>query len=184
MGELWLVRHGQTAWTQSRQHTGRTDIALTPDGEDQAKSLRPRLDRDFALTLTSPLQRAHRTADLAGLNAQPDDRLVEWDYGHAEGRTTAELAAERGGWSVWTDDTLPETPEQVGRRCERVLEDVAAALETGDVCLVGHGHALRVLAAVWLGLPAADGRRLSLSPASISVLGHEHDWPVLRSWNT
>lgn len=184
MGELWLVRHGQTAWSQTGQHTGRTDMALSTAGEDQSRSLRPRVDRDFALTLTSPLQRASRTAALAGLAAEPDDRLVEWDYGHAEGRTTAELTAERGEWSVWTDDSLPETPGQVGQRCAQVLKDIAPALETGDVCLVGHGHALRVLAAVWLDLPATDGRRLSLAPASISVLGHEHDWPVIRSWNT
>lgn len=184
MGALWLVRHGETAWSLTGQHTGRTDLALTAEGESQASALRPRLAREFALVRTSPLQRASRTAALAGLTADADDRLVEWDYGHAEGRTTAELAAERGGWSVWTDPTLPETPEHVGQRCEQVLEDVAAALELGDVCLVGHGHALRVLAAVWLGLPAIDGRRFVLAPASISVLGHDHDWPVIRSWNT
>ncbi len=184
MGELWLVRHGQTAWSLSGQHTGRTDLPLTPEGEAQARALAPRLDRPFTAVLTSPLQRAARTAELAGLAAVTDDRLQEWDYGHAEGRTTAELAAERGGWSIWTDPDLPETVVQVGRRAESLLESVSVALEIGDVCVVGHGHALRVLAAVWVGLPAADARRWALSPASISVLGHEHDWPVIRTWST
>jgi len=184
MGELWLVRHGETAWSLTGQHTGRTDISMTDNGEQQARELAPRLARPFALVLTSPLQRAARTAELAGLAARPDERLVEWDYGHAEGRTTDELSQERGGWSVWTDATLPESPADVGRRCAQLLESIAAALETGDVCLVGHGHALRVLAAVWLGLPAVDGRRFALSPASVSVLSTEHARPVIRTWNT
>ena len=184
MGELWLVRHGQTEWSQTGQHTGRTDIPLTPDGEQQARALRPRLARPWSLVLTSPLVRAARTAELADLDARPEPGLVEWDYGHAEGRTTAELSAERGGWSIWTDPDLPETPTDVGERAERVLESVAPALEEGDVCLVGHGHGLRVLTAVWLGLPAVDGRLFALSPASVSVLGSEHDLPVVRQWNT
>jgi probable phosphoglycerate mutase len=184
VGELWLVRHGETPWSITGQHTGRTDLALTPQGEDQASSLAARLARPWSLVLTSPLLRAARTAELAGLVATPEDGLMEWDYGLVEGRTTAELSTERGGWSVWTDPALPESPEQVGSRAERVLEQVAAPLEAGDVCLVGHGHALRILAAVWLGLPAAAGRMFALSPASVSVLGHEHERPVMRSWNT
>ena len=184
MGELWLVRHGETPWSITGQHTGRTDLALTTKGEAQASGLAARLTRPWSIVLTSPLARAARTADLAGLAATPEDGLMEWDYGPAEGRTTAELSAERGGWSVWTDPALPESPEQVGARAERVLERVAAPLESGDVCLVGHGHALRILAAVWLGLPAASGRMFALSPASVSVLGLEHDRPVMRSWNT
>ncbi|MCU1672233.1 MAG: Phosphoglycerate mutase [Frankiales bacterium] len=184
MGELWLVRHGETPWSLTGQHTGRTDVPLTPHGEVQARELRPRLDRPWSLVLSSPLVRAARTAELAGLHPVLEDRLMEWDYGHAEGRTTKELSEERGGWSAWTDDTLPETPTSVGERAERVLEDAAPALEAGDVCLVGHGHALRILAAVWLGLEPIDGRLLALSPASVSVLGHEHDLPVLRRWNT
>lgn len=186
MGELWLVRHGETPWSRSGQHTGRTDVPLTPYGEEQARSLRPRLDRPWALVLSSPLVRARRTAELAGLHAVDEPDLAEWDYGHAEGRTTAELNREHettGGWSIWTDPELPESPADVGVRAERVLELAAPALEAGDVCLVGHGHALRILAAVWLGQPAIDGRLLALSPATISMLGHEHGLPVIRRWN-
>ena len=184
MGELWLVRHGETPWSKTGQHTGRTDVPLTPRGESQARDLHDRLDRPWTLALTSPLVRARKTAELAGLAALDNVDLVEWDYGHAEGRTTAELNRERGGWSIWTDDDLPETPDDVGRRAEQLLELVAPALDAGDVCLVGHGHALRILAAVWLGLPPIDGRLLALSPASVSVLGHEHELPVIVRWNT
>jgi len=183
VGELWLVRHGETEWSRTGRHTGRTDVPLTARGEEQARSLRPKLDHAWSLVLTSPLQRAARTAELAGLPAVPEAGLLEWDYGAVEGRTTKELRAERGGWSIWTDGTLPETPDDVAERAERVLEHVAPALEAGDVCLVGHGHALRILAAVWLGLPGVDGRLLALSPATVSVLGHEHDLPVLQRWN-
>jgi broad specificity phosphatase PhoE len=184
VGELWLVRHGETPWSKTGQHTGRTDVPLTPHGEAQARDLRARLDRPWTLVLTSPLVRARKTAQLAGLSAVENDGLLEWDYGHAEGRTTKELNHERGGWSIWTDHELPETPEDVGVRAEGVLELIAPALEAGDVCLVGHGHALRILAAVWLGLPAVDGRLLALAAGSISVLGHEHELPVIVRWNT
>jgi broad specificity phosphatase PhoE len=184
MSELWLVRHGETPWSLSGRHTGRTDVPLTTLGEEQARRLRSRLDRPWSLVLTSPLVRARRTAELAGLDAMVDPDLCEWDYGHAEGRTTAELIKELGGWSVWTDTSLPESADDVGQRAERLLELVAPALAAGDVCLVGHAHALRILAAVWLGLPAADGRLLALSPASVSVLGHEHELPVVTRWNT
>jgi probable phosphoglycerate mutase len=184
MGELWLVRHGETHWSKTGQHTGRTDVPLTAYGEQQARGLADRLDRPWSLVLTSPLVRASRTAELAGLVAVADDDLVEWDYGHAEGRTTEELNREYGGWSVWTDRDLPESPDDVGRRADRLLELAAPALEAGDVCLVGHGHALRILTAVWLGLPPVDGRLFALSPASVSVLGREHGLPVITRWNT
>ena len=183
MGELWLVRHGETPWSKAGQHTGRTDVPLTPHGEKQARGLRDRLHRPWSLVLTSPLLRARRTAELAGLEAADEDGLMEWDYGHAEGRTTADLTRERGGWSIWTDDALAESPDDVGVRAEHVLELIAPALDVGDVCLVGHGHALRILTAVWLGLPAGDGRLFALSAASVSVLGNEHALPVISRWN-
>ena len=133
MGELWLVRHGETAWSQTGRHTGRTDIELTARGEQQATALRPRLARPWAAVFTSPLQRAARTAALAGLDATVDDDLREWDYGPAEGLTTAELSTD-GPWSVWADPPLGETVQDVGRRVAAVLARVP--LDRGDVCLV------------------------------------------------
>ena len=112
------MRHGETHWSKTGQHTGRTDVPLTAKGEQQARSLQPRLDRPWSLVLSSPLGRASRTAELAGLSAVPEDGLLEWDHGAVEGRTTKELRAERGGWSIWTDDTLPVTPDVVAARAE------------------------------------------------------------------
>ena len=180
MGELWLVRHGQTEWSRTGRHTGRTDVDLTAEGEQQAAALRARLDRPWAAVLASPLLRAARTAELAGLVAATDDDLQEWDYGPAEGLTTAELSVD-GPWSVWSDPPLGESVEDVGRRCAAVLGRLPLA--EGDVCLVAHGHLLRILAAVWLGLPPRAGRLLVLSPAHVAVLGHEHDTKVVLSWN-
>jgi probable phosphoglycerate mutase len=176
---IWLVRHGETAWSKTGQHTGRTDLPLTAEGEAQARRLAPRLRREWALVLSSPLQRAWRTAELAGLSPEPEPDLMEWDYGHAEGLTTAQLSAERP-WRVWEDATLGETLEEVAERCRRVLAKVPA---DGDTCLVAHGHLLRVLAAVYLGLEPTEGRHLVLEPCKTGVLGHEHEWPALRSWN-
>ncbi len=182
--ELVLVRHGQTEWSRDGRHTGRSDIALTPEGEADASALRPRLDRPFGLVLSSPLQRAARTAELAGLTAKVEPDLVEWDYGPEEGRTTAQARETRPGWSVWDDVGLGETLEQLAVRSRRVLARVAPVLEDGrDVCLVGHGHALRVLAACWLGLPPGTGQQLVLSAGSISTLGREHGCPAVLSWN-
>ena len=179
---ICVVRHGQTAWSQTGQHTGRTDIALTDEGEAQARSLAPRLRRDWAMVLASPLQRAWRTAELAGLQPTPDPDLVEWDYGHAEGRTTEQLRAEAGGdWSVWDDPHLGVSLEDVASRVRRVLDRVPPE---GDTCLVAHGHVLRVLTAVYLQLPPAAARHLVLDPASTGELGHEHDWPALHRWNS
>lgn len=180
MREIWLVRHGTTEWSKTGRHTGLTDIPLTPEGEDQARGLAPRLDRDWALVLSSPLERAARTAELAGLHPELDNDLMEWDYGPAEGLTTAELSADKP-WSIWDDVPLGETLAEVATRCARVLDRLPAE---GDVCLVGHGHLLRVLTAVYLGLVPRDGRHLALSPGSVSVLGTEHDYPVVRRWNT
>jgi probable phosphoglycerate mutase len=183
--ELWLIRHGETEWSASGRHTGRTDIPLTEEGIRQARALgRYLAGRPFALVLTSPLSRAADTCRLAGYGsvARPSEDLLEWDYGQAEGRTTAEMRAERVGWSVWTGGPPGgETVEEVGRRTDRVI---ARALEaSGDAALFAHAHVLRILAARWLGLPPDDGRLFVLGPASLSVLGWEREIRVLSRWN-
>lgn len=185
MAEIVLVRHGQTEWSREGRHTGRSDIPLTADGERDAAALAARLERPFGLVLTSPLQRAARTAELAGLAAQPDPDLVEWDYGPEEGRTTAQARETRPGWSVWHDEGLGETLEQLADRQRRVLERVRPVLDEGrDACLIGHGHALRVLAACWLGLAPGVGQQLVLGAGSLSLLGQEHGSPAVLAWNT
>lgn len=192
MGELVLVRHGQTEWSRERRHTGLTDLPLTEEGERQARALRPILaERRFELVLASPLRRAGHTAELAGIGgavAHPD--LVEWDYGAYEGITTTEIHHGRPGWNLWTDGVPPgppehpgEGPDQVGARADRVLEYLEPARERGDVALVAHSHLLRVLTARWLGLPASGGALFRLDTGSASTLGLEHDRHVMTSWN-
>ncbi|MEU7057614.1 histidine phosphatase family protein [Streptomyces sp. NPDC046197] len=194
MGDLLLVRHGETEWSLSGQHTSHTDLPLTQRGEEQAKSLAPLLtDRTYALVLTSPLGRAVRTAELAGLTgAVADPDLHEWDYGAYEGVTTREIHRTRPDWDLWTDGVPPgpqggpgESPQQVGRRADRVLAraDAALADRTGDVVLVAHGHFLRVLTARRLGLPPAQGRLFQLATGTVSRLSTEHGWPVIAEWN-
>lgn len=191
-GELTLIRHGETEWSASGQHTGVTDIPLTPAGEHQVNRLRPLLDgRRFSLVLTSPMLRAKRTAELVGLTdfeVEPD--LTEWDYGGYEGRTTDEISAELGRpWRIWTDPvpagaTPGETVQQVAQRADRVLARVKPLLSQGrDVALVGHGHDLRVLAARWLELDPRAGALLALSAGSLSGLGYEHERPVIVYWS-
>lgn len=185
MDELWLVRHGETEWTVSKKHTGRTDVELTAAGEQQARELEPVLaQHSFAAVFTSPLQRARQTAALAGFeDAQIDPDLHEVDYGEYEGRTTAEIREERPDWLLWRDGSPGgESMEQAGSRADAVL----ARLEVidGDVLLFGHGHFSRVLAARSLGLPASEGRLLMLGPGSISVIGHEHGARAIRTWNS
>ncbi|MET8946436.1 histidine phosphatase family protein [Streptomyces sp. NPDC004542] len=195
MGDLLLVRHGETEWSRSGQHTSWTDLPLTQHGEEQAKSLAPLLTgRTCALTLTSPLGRAVRTAELAGLHgAVPDPDLREWDYGGYEGITTADIHRTRPHWDLWTDGVPPgpeghpgESPTEAGRRADRVLSRLAAALsgDGGDVVLVAHGHFLRVLTARRLGLPPADGRLFQLATGTLSRLSTEHGRPVIAEWNT
>lgn len=190
MAELVLVRHGQTEWSADGRHTGRTDVPLTPDGERDAALLRERLAaRDFGVVLASPLQRATRTASLAGLDAELDEDLMEWDYGPEEGRTTDQARQTRPGWSVWDGTGLGETLDQLAARQQRVLARVRPVLdgslgEPADVCLVGHGHALRVLAACWLGLSPGVGQQLVLSAGALCTLGFEHGSPAVLSWNT
>lgn len=179
MADIWLVRHGETEWSRTFQHTGRTDIPLTAAGEVMATELGPRLQRDWALVLASPLQRAWRTAELAGLKPEAEPDLMEWDYGPAEGKTTHEMSVE-APWRVWDDVPLGETLEEVADRCRRVLKRLP---EDGDSCLVAHGHVLRILTAVYLGLDPRDARHFVLEPAGIAVLGHEHEWPAIKGWN-
>lgn len=190
MGEVVLVRHGETEWSRAGQHTGVSDVPLTPTGEEQARALRSALGfRTFALVLTSPLQRAARTAELAALpDPLPEPDLREWDYGSYDGRTTAEIRTQQPGWTVWDGGTPDgETAAEVGARADRVLDRVRAQLAEGDpsadVALVGHGHALRVLAARWLDLPAHCGCLFRLDTATVSVLSEEHSRPVIRRWN-
>ncbi len=186
MGEIVLVRHGETEWSRDGRHTGRSDVVLTPLGAQQARALGALLHgRRFVAVLTSPLSRARETARLAGLvDAQTDTNLAEWDYGAYDGRSTAQIRTERAGWDLWRDGVVDgETVDDVGRRADDVLARVRPCLADGDVALVGHGHALRVLAARWLGLPAQGGRLLALDTATMSVLGHEREREVLRTWN-
>jgi probable phosphoglycerate mutase len=193
VGDLLLVRHGETEWSRSGQHTSFTDLPLTGAGEAQARSLAPLLaDRAFALVLTSPLRRAAHTAELAGLTgAVRDPDLHEWYYGGYEGVTTDEIHRTRPDWDLWTDGVPPgpdghpgETPGQVAERADRVLDRVAPALERGDVILVAHSHFLRVLTARRLGLPPREGRLFRLETGTLSRLSTEHGRPVILEWNT
>jgi broad specificity phosphatase PhoE len=192
MGELILLRHGETEWSLDGKHTGRTDIPLTARGEAAAKALEPLLSRrGIAAVFTSPARRAVTTAAFAGLsNAQPDPDLWEWDYGGYEGLTTPQIQETRPGWYLWRDGVIPgdathpgETIEQVAQRTERVLARVAPLLADGNVALVAHGHVLRVLTACYLRVPPADGRLFRLDTGTISTLGTEHAEPVITSWN-
>ena len=183
--EVVLVRHGETDWTRTRQHTGRTDLPLDEEGREQARPVGDALrGRTFGLVLTSPLRRARETAELAGFLAVAQDRedLAEWDYGDYEGRTTKEIRAERPDWSLWHDGVPGgETPTDVGRRTDRVIDEIRVA--GVDTLVFGHGHQLRVLAARWLGLEPADGRLFVLGTATISVLGYERETPAILRWN-
>lgn len=183
--ELWLVRHGETAWSLSGAHTGRTDIPLTDDGRARARRIHEYLaGKQFSLVLTSPLQRAMETCRIAGFGdaAQIDDDLREWDYGAYEGRTTKDIQKEIPGWSVWTGH-IPEgeTLGQVAGRANRVI--ARAAANGGKVALFAHGHILRVLAACWIQSPAVTGSRLALGTGAVSTLGFEHETRVITLWN-
>ncbi|OLC49552.1 MAG: histidine phosphatase family protein [Chloroflexi bacterium 13_1_40CM_2_68_14] len=184
---VYLARHGETAWTISHQHTGRTDLPLTMGGEAEAVRLGERLQgMSFAAVFTSPLQRAVRTCELAGYRsvAEVEPDLLEWNYGAYEGRTSDEIYAERPGWQLFRDGCPGgESPEQVGARADRVIRRVR---EIGrDVLLFSSGHILRMFAARWLGLEPGAGRYFLLGTASLSAVGYEHDRsePVIRLWD-
>ncbi|MFD7432316.1 histidine phosphatase family protein [Streptomyces sp. NPDC059818] len=195
MGELILIRHGETEWSRNGQHTSHTDLPLTPLGERQARALTLLLaDRDIALTMVSPSVRARRTAELAGLAApRITPELREWDYGGYEGITTHDIHLTRPGWNLWTDgvtagpDAHPgETPAEVGERADRVLAEVGEAAERAggdDIVLVAHSHFLRVLTARYLGLTPAEGTLFQLATGAVSRLGREHGQPVITAWN-
>lgn len=186
--EIWLLRHGATEWARSGRHTGRTDLALLPEGEEEARRLAPLLAAQrFDAVLVSPLQRARRTCELAGLGAQAEisDDLREWEYGDYEGITTAEIRRTVPGWTVFSHPCPGgETIAQIQARCDRLLHQCEARLgQHGRLALFAHGHILRCLAGTWLGLGPAGGALLSLSTGTLSVLGREREQAVLLRWN-
>src|SRR5579871_4065017 len=191
--ELWLVRHGETEWSLSGKHTSRTDIPLTDQGRKRAEKLRDYLKgTKFDAVFESPMERARETCAIAGFGNQAvvDDGLMEWDYGVYEGRTTREIQAEIPGWSVWKDPIVGgETVEHVGERADGVIARALAAAggAAGDdvarVALFAHAHILRILAARWVGLEAADGALFGLGTGSVSVLGWERETRVIQRWN-
>jgi probable phosphoglycerate mutase len=192
MGELILLRHGETEWSRARRHTGRTDLPLTAAGEAAAAALAPALAaRNICAAFTSPALRATRTAELAGLTSvKQDPDLWEWDYGGYEGRTTADIGTQRPGWYLWRDGIIPgdsdhpgETVYQVGARADAVLARATPLLADGDVVLVSHAHLLRVLTARYLRLGPAEGRLFRLDTGTVCTLGIEHGEPVITSWN-
>jgi broad specificity phosphatase PhoE len=192
MGDLILLRHGETEWSKAGKHTGRTDVPLTPAGVAAAAALAPLLARrDIVAAFSSPARRAARTAELAGLaDVKQDPDLWEWDYGGYEGLTTPQIKERRPGWYLWRDGVIPgdaahpgETVQQVGERVDRVLARTEPLLAGGDVVLVAHGHVLRVLTARFLQLGPSEGKLFQLDTGTISTLGLEHAEPVVLSWN-
>lgn len=182
--EIWLIRHGQTEWSLSGQHTGTSDIPLTEAGEQAARLLRPVLARtSFDLVLSSPLQRARRTAELAGVpDVQIDDGLLEWDYGDYEGVTRVEVRETWPDWTVWKDGAPGgESPDQVSARVDRLIEKYRA--HGGRIIAFAHGHILRALGARWIEQPVELGEHLPLDTAKLSVLGYDRGTPTLSRWN-
>jgi len=182
---IWLIRHGETEWSRSGAHTGRTDLPLTAAGRENAAAMGKFLNgRPFALVLTSPMERARMTCELAGYGgaALVDPNLCEWDYGDYEGRSTPQIQQDRPEWSLWRDGVPNgESIEQVAGRAEAVIARATAA--TGDVALFAHGHILRILAARWLSFDPREASRLALGTASLSTLGYERETRVIASWN-
>jgi probable phosphoglycerate mutase len=189
MKRLVIVRHGATEWSANGRHTGSSDIPLTAEGEAAARTLGQRL-RELGLApvraLSSPRQRAINTARLAGLGDELEvtDRLHELDYGDYEGRTTVDIRKERPSWDLFRDGCPNgETLDEAGRRADALIAEVVPEEGSGDIALFGHGHFSRILGARYIGMAAQDARYLALSTASISVLGHEHEWRAIHVWN-
>jgi probable phosphoglycerate mutase len=181
--EVWLVRHGETEWSRDHRHTSTTDLPLTEKGEEVARRLRPGLDRDFALVLSSPRRRARDTAELAGHGAaEVDADLAEWAYGDYEGISSDEIRKSVPGWTVWTHPSPGgESAAEVSERLDRVVGRLRGV--EGDALVFGHGHALRALTARWLGLEVTEGRLFRLDTATVSVLGYERETPVVLRLN-
>jgi probable phosphoglycerate mutase len=183
--QVYLIRHGETEWSVSGQHTGITDIPLTDNGRQVARLLKPVLGKEtFARVWTSPLQRARETCELAGFGerAEIDRDLMEWNYGEYEGLTPKQIHAKAPGWMIFSDGCPGgEDPEEVGNRADRVIARVRAV--EGDVALFAHGHIFRVFAARWLGLPATAGRHFLLDTATLNILGYYRDVPAVKRWN-
>jgi len=180
-----VCRHGATEWSQNGRHTSHTDLLLTRPGEAEARKLRPALVWwQFSKVFCSPLQRARRTCELAGLSEQAHitEDLREWDYGDYEGLTTPEIRRKAPDWTVFSHPTPNgETPAEVAARVDRVIAGIRR--ETGDCAVFGHGHILRVFTARWLGLPPTEGRHFILSTGTLNILGYEHESPAVRVWN-
>lgn len=186
MGEIVLIRHGETEWSANGRHTSVTDLELNATGRRQAKDLANALrGRQFVEVWSSPRRRSLATAQLAGLNTtRVDADLVEWNYGKYEGITTVAIRKEVPDWNIWRDGCPGgESVRSIGTRQERILERIRPLLRNGDVALVGHAHAFRVAAACWVGLPPSAGALLKLDTASISTLGYEREQSVIRHWN-
>ncbi|MET9916927.1 histidine phosphatase family protein [Streptomyces sp. NPDC006435] len=194
MGELIVIRHGQTAWSLSGRHAGRTDVPLTEEGEAAARALAPRLARRRrpVAVFSSPLSRAMRTAGLAGLtDAEPDPDLLEWDYGGYEGLTAEQIRGTRPGWDLWRDGVVPgdadhpgERLQEVAARTDAVLDRIRPLLDDGDVAVVAHGHLARVLTVRWLGLDASESRLLGHPhPGTLGFLAVEDGQPIISAWN-
>lgn len=183
--QIYVIRHGETEWSLSGQHTGVTDIPLTENGRDLAKLLHPVLSKEsFALVLTSPLRRAKETCTLSGLGdqAEVDSNLMEWNYGDYEGLTTNEIHKKTPGWLLFTDGAPGgEAPEQVGERADQVIKRVRAV--KGNVALFAHGHIFRVLVARWIDLPSEDGRKFLLGTGTLNILSYYRGVPAIKTWN-
>jgi broad specificity phosphatase PhoE len=184
--EIVLARHGETEWSRDGRHTGRSDIPLTDRGREQARALRAELaGREFERAITSPLERARETSELAGLDdhAEQDPRLLEWDYGDYEGLTTPDIRRTRPGWLLWRDGCPSgEQPQDVAERVDPLIAELREL--TGDAVLFAHGHVLRVIAARWIELGPDGGGRLALSTGTLSTLGWEREVAVIRRWNS
>jgi broad specificity phosphatase PhoE len=183
---IWLARHGETEWSRTMRHTGRTDVELTEQGREEARMLGSGLEgRNFERVISSPLSRALETCRLAlpSSSIEPSDALLEWDYGEYEGLTTKQIREQRPGWVLWRDGCPGgETAAEVGERVDPLVAELLQA--RGDVALFAHGHVLRVLAARWLGLRPGDGALLALDTGTLSALGWERETAVIRRWNS